>query len=350
MRKHGEVLRAAWKDFPCRFNDEHLGKSSTMAGATIQGIHHVTAIATDPQTNLDFYARVLGLRLVKKTVNFDDPGTYHFYFADEVGTPGTVITFFPWPGASRGSRGTGQVESTAFSVPPGSTDFWLDHLRQHHVPAEMAGERFGETVIRFLDPDGLQLELIGSAVTGAGEPWRQGGVPLEAAIRGVHSVSAALEGFERTARLLTELFGYRLVQQELNRFRFAPNREGTIGKVDLVCLPDSHPGRVGAGSVHHIAFRVPDDEAQRQWRTRLVDAGFNVSPVLDRDYFHSIYFREPGGILFELATDTPGFATDEPLEQLGQKLKLPKRLEPHRAQIERLLPDLFQAASGRPKE
>jgi catechol 2,3-dioxygenase-like lactoylglutathione lyase family enzyme len=193
MRKNGKVLRAAWIDFPCRFN-EHLGKSSIVAGATIQGIHHVTAIATDPQTNLDFYARVLGLRLVKKTVNFDDPGTYHFYFADEVGTPGTVITFFPWPVASRGSRGTGQVESTAFSVPPGSTDFWLDHLRQHHVPAEMAGERFGETVIRFLDPDGLQLELIGSAVTGAGEPWRQGGVPLEEAIRGVHSVSAALEG------------------------------------------------------------------------------------------------------------------------------------------------------------
>jgi len=311
-----------------------------MGGETIQGIHHVTAIATDPQTNLDFYTRVLGLRLVKKTVNFDDPATYHFYFGDSVGTPGTVITFFPWLHAARGSRGTGQIESTAFSVPSASTRFWLDHLRQHHVPAETVGERFGEPIIRFLDPDALQLELIGSALTGAGESWTQAGIPLESAIRTVHSVSAVLEGYERTARLLTELFGYRLVQQEGNRFRFAPNGEGTSGYVDLVCLPDSHPGQVGAGSVHHIAFRVPNDAEQRQWRSRLVDAGFNVSPVLDRDYFHSIYFRESGGILFEIATDTPGFTTDEPLEELGQKLKLPKRLETHRARIEGLLPKL----------
>jgi glyoxalase family protein len=311
-----------------------------MGGQAIQGFHHVTAIATDPVTNLGFYTHVLGLRLVKKTVNFDDPGTYHFYFGDGVGSPGTIITFFPWPGAYRGSRGTGQIESTAFAVPPDSIGFWLDHLHRHQVLAERVDERFGEPVIRLLDPDGLQLELIGSAVTGAGEPWTQGGVSREAAIRHVRSVAAALEGYERTARLLTEMFGYRLVQQDGNRFRFAPVGEGTVDAVDLICMPDSHPGQVGAGSVHHIAFRVPNDAEQQQWRSRLVEAGLNVSPVMDRDYFHSIYFREPGGILFEIATDPPGFTADETLEQLGQKLKLPKPLEPHRAQIERLLPKL----------
>jgi glyoxalase family protein len=311
-----------------------------MGEPTIQGLHHVTAIATNPQTNLDFYTRVLGLRLVKKTVNFDDPGTYHFYFGDEVGSPGTVITFFPWPGALRGSRGTGQIESTAFAVPTESIGFWLEHLRRHQVLAERADERFGEPVIRLRDPDGLQLELIGTAGTGPGKPWTQGGVPPEAAIRRFRSVSAALEGYERTARLLTEMFSYRLVQQDGNRFRFAPVGKGTVDVVDLICMPDSHPGQVGAGSVHHIAFRVPNDAEQQEWRSRLVEAGLNVSPVMDRDYFHSIYFRELGGILFEIATEPPGFTADETLEQLGQKLKLPKRLEPHRAQIERLLPKL----------
>ena len=311
-----------------------------MGGPTVHGLHHVTAIATNPVTNLEFYTQVLGLRLVKKTVNFDDPGTYHFYFGDEAGTPGTIITFFPWPGAFRGSRGTGQIESTAFAVPPDSIGFWLDHLHRHQVLAERANERFGEPVIRLRDPDGLQLELISTAVTGTEKPWTPDGIPREAAIRRVRSVSAALEGYERTAQLLTEILGYRLVHQDGNRFRFAKVGEGTVDAVDLICMPDSHPGQVGAGSVHHIAFRVPNDAEQQQWRLRLVEAGLNVSPVMDRDYFLSIYFREPGGILFEIATDPPGFTADEPLEQLGQNLKLPKRLEPHRAQIERVLPKL----------
>jgi len=310
--------------------------------STISGLHHVTAIASDPQWNLDFYVGLLGLRFVKRTVNFDDPGSYHFYFGDNRGTPGTILTFFPWPGARRGIRGTGQVEATAFAISPDAIAYWLERLKQHHVTAEKTSTRFGEQVIRFLDPDGLLIELIAVA---AGispakiEPWPDSPIPAEHMLRGFHSVSAALEGYERTARLLTETFGYRLIDQSENRFRFASSDESAPGRIiDLLCQPDTATGRVAAGSVHHIAFRAKNDPEQLQWRERLVDLGYNVTPVMDRDYFHSIYFREPGGVLFEIATEPPGFTVDEKLEELGTHLRLPPWLESARSQIEGILP------------
>jgi glyoxalase family protein len=307
----------------------------------IPGLHHVTAIASDPQRNLDFYVALLGLRFVKRTVNFDDPGTYHFYFGDNRGSPGTILTFFPWPGARRGVRGTGQIEATAFAISPDSIGYWLERLKQHHVTAEKTSTRFGEEVIRFIDPDGLLIELIASSAHAAVEPWPQSPVPTEHMLRGFHSVSAALEGYERTARLFTETFGYRLIDQSGNRFRFASADSSASGRIiDLLCQPDTAIGRVAAGSVHHIAFRAKDDAEQLQWRERLVDLGYNVTPVINRDYFHSIYFREPGGVLFEIATDPPGFTLDEKLEELGTRLRLPAWMEPARSQIEQILPPI----------
>jgi glyoxalase family protein len=305
----------------------------------IPGLHHVTAIASDPQRNLDFYLGLLGLRVVKRTVNFDDPGTYHFYFGDERGTPGTILTFFPWPGARRGIRGTGQVEATALAIPPDSIGFWLDRLKQHHVTAEKTSARFGEEVIRLLDPDGLLIELIASSSHGRIEPWPGSSVSAEHAVRGFHSVSAALEGYERTARLLTESFGYRLIDESGNRFRFVSADDSAPGRIlDLLCQPDTAMGRVAAGSVHHIAFRAKDEAEQLQWREHLVDLGYNATPVIDRTYFHSIYFREPGGVLFEIATDPPGFTLDEKVEELGMHLRLPPWMESARSQIEQILP------------
>jgi glyoxalase family protein len=326
----------------------------------IAGLHHVTAIAGDPQRNLDFYVGLLGLRLVKCTVNFDDPGTYHFYFGDARCTPGTILTFFPWPGARRGHRGVGQIEATAFAVSPESVGYWLDRFKEQHVAAEKTSPRFGEEVIRFTDPDGLLLELVACPVEAGvpATPKREGGspastrrfatefwidspVPEDHSLRGFHSVSATLEGYERTAKLLTQSFGYRLIQESGNRFRFAAPSESGPGRiVDLLCMPDGRPGAIAAGSVHHIAFRAKDDAEQLQWREHLVELGYNVTPVMDRTYFHSIYFREPGGILFEIATEPPGFTLDEPIDELGSKLRLPPWLEAARPQIEQVLPQI----------
>ena len=225
----------------------------------IPGLHHVTAIASDPQRNLDFYVGLLGLRFVKRTVNFDDPGTYHFYFGDRRGTPGTILTFFPWPGARRGIRGTGQVEATAFAISPDSVGYWLERLKQQHVTAEKTSTRFGEEVIRLVDPDGLMIELIARVLTHKLSRGRTAQFPAEHAVHGFHSVSAALEGYERTARLLTDSFGYRLIDESGNRFRFASPDDSAPGRiVDLLCQPDTAMGRVAAGSVHHIAFRAKD--------------------------------------------------------------------------------------------
>jgi glyoxalase family protein len=305
----------------------------------IPGLHHVTAIASNPQRNLDFYVGLLGLRFVKRTVNFDDPGTYHFYFGDNRGTPGTILTFFPWPGARRGIRGTGQVEATAFSIPQNSIGFWLERLKQQHVTAERTPARFGEEVIRLLDPDGLLIELIASSSLPQIEQWPDSPIPAEHALHGFHSVSAALEGYEKTARLLRESFGYRLVDESGNRFRFVSADNAAPGRiVDLLCLPDTAMGRVAAGSVHHIAFRAKDEAEQLQWREHFVDLGYNVTPVIDRIYFHSIYFREPGGVLFEIATEPPGFTLDETLQELGTHLRLPPWMESARSQIENILP------------
>jgi glyoxalase family protein len=307
----------------------------------VAGLHHVTAIASDPQRNLDFYVGLLGLRFVKRTVNFDDPGTYHFYFGDRRGIPGTILTFFPWPGARRGIRGIGQIEATAFAISPDSVGYWLERFKQHHVTAERTSPRFGEEGIRFIDPDGLLLELIVSDSPARFEPWPDSPIVPEHALHGFHSVSAALEGYEKTARLLTDSFGYRLVEQSGNRFRFVSPDDSAPGRiVDLLCMPDGRPGNVAAGSVHHIAFRTRNDAEQLQWREHLVELGYNVTPVIDRIYFHSIYFREPGGILFEIATEPPGFTLDEKLDELGTRLRLPPWMESARSQIEQVLPPI----------
>ena len=306
---------------------------------TIKGIHHVTAIAGDARRNLDFYTRVLGLRLVKKTVNFDDPGTYHFYFGNETGDPGTILTFFPWQEIQQGRRGTGQATETAFSVPQGSFDFWIRRFEEENVIYNKPAKRFNEEYLTLIDPDGLKLELV-AVDHDERKPFTGGNVDAQHAIKGFYNVTLSLEGYEKTARLLTELFGYQLTSEEVNRYRFASGATEGASIIDLVCLPDGHRGHVAGGSVHHVAFRVKDNEEQLYFREQLADLGYKVTPPINRDYFMSIYFREPGGVLFEIATDPPGFTADEPLEELGAGLKLPARYEPRRAEIEKTLPAL----------
>lgn len=288
---------------------------------TISGIHHVTAITADAQKNIDFYCGVLGLRFVKLTVNFDDPSSYHLYYGDELGRPGTIMTFFAWPGGHRGRVGPPQVTSTAFAVPVGALDFW----------------RFDDRVLHFTDPDGVGLDIVATRQPG-GQSWPGGPVPDEHAIRGFHSVTISEEGYESTARVLTELMGFKAHGSEGNRFRYrAGVGDGFASDVDLVCVPDARNGGMGAGIVHHVAFRTPDDLQQEGWWKQVASANPNVSPVMDRQYFRSIYFREPGGVLFEIATDSPGFAVDEPAQRLGSKLMLPAQHEPRRAEIERIV-------------
>lgn len=319
-----------------------------MADLSIAGIHHITAITGDAQRCVDFYTQVLGLRLVKLTVNFDDPGTYHLYFGDSDGRPGTILTFFPFQHARRGSVGNGDVSAIAFAVPEDSLDFWRERLGTARVPMMEAGARFGSNVLRLADPDGLPLELVETPAWSSDRVWTGGAVPGGSAIAGFHSATLAEEGYERTAALLEGVMHLRPVGQEANRFRFAPPdaAPGTI--VDVVCSPDGRSGRLGTGTVHHIAWRTPDDDTQARWRRRLVDLGYNVTPVMDRVYFHSIYFREPGGVLFEIATDDPGFLHDEPAESLGSRLMLPPWLEPIRSGIEGALPPLRLEPGGAP--
>jgi catechol 2,3-dioxygenase-like lactoylglutathione lyase family enzyme len=304
----------------------------------IPGIHHVTAIAGDPQQNLDFYTGVLGLRLVKLTINFDDPGTYHLYYGNETGSPGTILTFFPWPDAPQGRLGTGQTTLVSFAIPAASLKFWMEHLKAHKLTFDGPFPRFDEQVLAFADPDHLQLELI--ATSGGSEPWRGGSVPVEHGIRGFHSVTLSEEGYESTAGLLTSVLGFRQAGESGNRFRYVTGEGGASAIVDVLCQPELQRGAVAVGAVHHIAWRALDDAEQRAWRHEIGERGHNVTPVLDRNYFHSIYFREPGGVLFEIATDPPGFSVDEPVAELGQHLKLPSWLEPQRAQLEHILPKL----------
>ncbi len=306
---------------------------------SMPGIHHVTAITADAQQNIDFYTGVLGLRLVKLTVNFDDPGSYHLYYGDELGGPGTILTFFVWPGAPRGRTGPPEVTATSFAVPTGASNFWAERLRQHRVETQPASSRFGDPVLGFADLDGMRLEIVATARPG-GRPTSRGPVPAESAIRGFHGVTLSEEGYETTARLLTDVMGFRAEGNEGNRFRYRAATGEFASTVDLLCVPDARRGDMGAGVVHHVAFRTPDDEQQRAWRAELVSRGYNVSPVMDRTYFHSIYFREPGGVLFEIATDRPGFTADQPAEALGARLMLPPELEPRRPELERILPPL----------
>lgn len=311
-----------------------------MSGQTITGIHHVTAIAADPQRNLDFYTDVLGLRLVKLTVNFDDPGSYHFYFGNADGAPGSILTFFPWPNARRGSVGNGQVSATSFAVPAGSLDYWREHLARTGTLMRDSPPRFGETVLSLVDPDGLPLELVETEAIRGATPWTGGAIPANAAIAGFHSATLSAERGEGTAKLLQDVMGFRLIGREGHRSRYQAPGDQPASIVDVVSAPGLPMGRPGAGTVHHIAWRTPDDAQQLAWRRTLVELAHNVSPVMDRTYFHSIYFREPGGILFEIATDPPGFAIDEARDHLGERLMLPPQVEPYRARAELLLPPL----------
>jgi len=304
----------------------------------ILGLHHVTAIASDPQRNLDFYTEVLGLRFVKRTVNFDDPGTYHLYFGDDAGSPGTILTFFPWPRAVRGVAGAGEVAQTAFSVPLDSIAYWQQRLADHGVLVEQTGKRFEEEVLTFPDPDGMKLEIVGHANAASPNPSRFSDVPGEHAIRGFHGVTLLEHDAENTANFLA-ILGFHKQAEEGNRVRFAAEGTALGNHIDLVVEPNAAYGRSGAGSVHHIAFRASDDAAQLEWR-EAIGQYVDVTPVMDRTYFHSIYFREPGGVLFELATDPPGFALDEPIESLGEELRIPAWLEPRRDLLEQRLPAL----------
>jgi catechol 2,3-dioxygenase-like lactoylglutathione lyase family enzyme len=312
--------------------------NSTLIKPEVRGIHHVTAIAGDPQDNLNFYSGVLGLKLIKKTVNFDDRHTYHFYFGNESGNPGTILTFFPWTReAARGKKGVGQLTTISFSIPPSALDFWMERLNKLRINFSGPEKRFNDSVISFEDPDGIELEFITSSKDNRHQ-FENNDIPKNFSVRGFHSVTLSEERSNRTLELLISLLGFRKVAEEENRFRIESGSGGPGTYVDILVNPNLMPGRMGVGVVHHVAWRAKDDEVQVTLQGKLVDEGYNVTPVIDRNYFHSIYFKEPGNILFEIATDPPGFMVDESKENLGTSLKLPPWLENCREEIEAALP------------
>ncbi|NEW02711.1 ring-cleaving dioxygenase [Bacillus megaterium] len=297
------------------------------------GIHHITAIVGHPQENVDFYAGVLGLRLVKQTVNFDDPGTYHLYFGNEGGKPGTIITFFPWANARQGKIGDGQVGVTSYVVPKGAMDFWEQRLAKFGVPATKM-ERFGEQYLEFDDPHGLHLEIV-EREAGEKNTWQVGEINADVAIKGFGGATLLSVKPHETAQLLENVMGLQKVGQEGDFIRFQSSAD--IGNVIDLKLTTIGSGQMGVGTVHHIAWRAKDDEDQLEWQKYVADSGYGVTAVRDRNYFNAIYFKEHGEILFEIATDPPGFAHDESLETMGEKLMLPEQYETHRDQIERAL-------------
>ncbi len=308
----------------------------------VPGIHHVTAISGAAQQNVDFYADLLGLRTIKQTVNFDDPSTHHLYYGDRAGTPGTAMTFFPWEHAARGQPGSGITEATGFSVPSGSLEFWADRLKAGGAEPGEVATRFNEESLRCEDPDGLILELVAGPATRetpAGPPVHPD-VPAEFAIRAFHGVVLDVIDPDPTARLLTDVMGFEHVGEHDGRLRFRSDEQEVGSIVDLRSVGAGVAARIGRGSVHHVAFRAQDDDEQQSWRETIIASGIPVTPVQDRCYFQSIYFREPGGVLFEIATDTPGFGIDESPEELGRNLKLPPWFEARRKELEARLPVL----------
>ena len=320
------------------------------------GIHHVTAITSNPVRNLDFYVNNLGLRFVKLTVNQDDPTSYHLYYGDEIGHPGTILTFFHWPSIPKGHRGTSEVAAVAFLIPENSMIYWTDRFKQKKTEFRGPYKRFeNEQVITFYDPDGLELELVAhkSAEDRTANIWKEGPIPSEHAIRGFYSVTLSEEGYERTASVLTNELGFIPTRQDGSRFRYEISIELPSSSkqekeeklrganiVDVLCLPYTQQATIGIGSVHHVAWRTPRDEQQKVLRKNIVKAGLNATPVIDRVYFHSVYFREPGGVLFEIATNPPGFTIDEKADELGTHLTLPPWLESMRNELEKVLPPI----------
>jgi glyoxalase family protein len=303
----------------------------------VTGIHHITALASDPQKNVDFYTGILGLRLVKKTINFDAPEVYHLYYGNEMGSPGTILTFFPYPNIPQGRKGKGQLITTSFSVSENALPYWVKRLEKFHVAYVGPQARFDETFIYFEDHDGLGLELVankGDKRSG----FTYGNIPSEFAIKGFYGITLSEECYEKTAKLLMSQMNHTQIGEKGNRFRFSAGADGHSGGfVDVLCTPDSLKGLPGYGTIHHVAFATPNDTTQLEAREKLLNFGLNITPVLDREYFHSVYFREPGGVLFEIATVPPGFTIDEPLDQLGQSLKLPPWEEKNRVFIEKQL-------------
>ena len=300
----------------------------------MSGIHHITAIAGDPARNVDFYTRVLGLRMVKKSVNQDDPGTYHLYYGDEVGSPGTILTFFPWAHVPKGRSGVGGTHETSYRVPESAIGYWAHRLVEKGVAHEPIVKRFGQSVLPFTDPDGTRLALVG--VKGAeDEPaWTGGGIAAEHTIRGFHGVTLLLEKAERTAAVLTDVLGYTKAGTEGTVTRYVATSP-VGGVVDIHAAGGFLAERQGSGSIHHVAFRARDDAEQAEMRRKLVEEHrLHVTEQIDRFYFRSLYFRSPGGVLFEIATDEPGFTIDEPKDKLGEKLVLPPKLERQREWIE----------------
>ena len=305
------------------------------------GIHHVTAIAGSARRNLEFYTDTLGLRMVKRTVNFDDPTTYHLYYGDAAGSPGSIVTFFPWAHVAQGRVGVGETETTSLRVPEGALGFWLQRFNEKGVAHELPTQRFGETVVAFEDPDGMRLALVALPGIEREAGWSGGGIGADQAIRGMHGVALLLEDVAATAAILTDVLGFAALATEgsVRRFQAPGAAAGTI--VDLHAAPGFLPARMGSGSVHHVAFRAADDAEQAAMAEKLrADHGLVPTEQMNRDYFRSIYFRSPGGVIFEIATDEPGFAIDEPAEALGTSLQLPRFLAGRRAEIEAALPDL----------
>ena len=306
----------------------------------INGIHHITAIAGKAKRNVDFYTKTLGLHLVKKTVNFDDPNTYHLYYGDKVGTPGTILTFFPWEGIAAGRRGAKQVTEIGYSVPENSLDFWLKRLEDHNVIYNKVSEKFGERYLSVLDPDGLKLELTVAKNADTRLPWETDEIKAENALKGFHNITISTNKMQPTADVLMGVLGYRLLEQHVNRYRFINDNVDNANIVDLVEVAGEAAGHVAGGSVHHVAFRVKDEKTLIEYRDKVAKLGLHITDKIDRNYFYSLYFREPGGVLFEIATDNPGFAVDESVEELGTHLMLPAQYEAQRSQIEQTLPSL----------
>lgn len=307
--------------------------------STILGLHHITAIAGEAQRNYDFYTKTLGLKMVKKTVNFDDPQTYHFYFGDEVGTPGTILTFFPWTNVRPGRNGIGMATEIGYSVPKGSLEFWISRLKDADIKYE-ARENFGEKLIAFQDPDGLWLTLIETQNNDERKGFKTADISAEVALKGFHTVTLTLHDIKETAAVLTEVFGYKKIAQQDNLFRYQTDAVETAALVDLLEIPQMSKGINAGGTNHHVAFRVKDEETLMAFRQKILDRGLQITEKINRDYFYSLYFREPGGVLFEIATDNPGFATDETVENLGTSLQLPSQYEADRDKIEKALPKL----------
>jgi len=307
--------------------------------ATVPGIHHVTCICGDVQRNVDFFVGTLGLRFIKKTVNFDVPDTYHLYYGDYVGTPGSAMTYFGWPHLPWGAQGAGQIREVSFAVPAASLDFWSARLRELGVDASRS-RRFDTEVIRLEDPDRMAIELVGEASDARWQVWPESPVAPEHQIRSFHSVTLLENTAEPTARFLENVLGFERVAEDGPRTRFTTGEGGPTAILEVVEDPSAPAGREAVGTVHHVAWRARDDAHELEWRQRVVEAGRQVTPVIDRKYFHSIYFREPGGVLFEIATDQPGFTVDEPADRLGGSLQLPPQYEDRRDNLRFNLPPI----------